>query len=134
MTLRIGAETPGGLAIGGEVVGGLARGPAVVFRAAAAPPVDRAGTLNAGVTRQGRNSIFASVLSDPDGIRSVDAARVESRTGGRRANIDFVRQDARSFTHADNRANSDWRAGTMTVTYTDGNGVQTTLTDDWNVA
>ena len=133
MTFRIGTGTPAGVAYGGAVLGGLAFGDNVLFKQAVAP-VDRPGTLNAGVTRSGRDTVFASVLSDPDGIRSVDSARVASRTGGRTADIVFNRRDANSFTHGATRRNADWRAGTMTVIYTDGNGVRATVTADWNVA
>ena len=111
-----------------------------VYERTVAPPepVDRPGTLNAGVTTSGRRNIaIAAVVSDPDGIRSIDAATLTARSDGRVVNIndsgDWVRRDANSFTHADTRGRNVWADGTLSVTYTDGNGVQSTLTDTWSV-
>lgn len=102
------------------------------------PSADQPGTLNAGVTTSGRRNIaIAAVVSDPDGIASIDAATLTARGDGRVVNIndpgDWVRRDANSFAHADTRGRNVWAAGTLSVTYTDGKGVQSTLTDAWSV-
>ncbi len=96
---------------------------------------DRPGTLTHGATRrQGGGINLACVIEDPDGIASIDAAQLDS-TDGRSNDItaNWVRRDANSFTHADERTGNRWRTASVTVTYTDGNGVQSTLTDSWDV-
>jgi len=96
---------------------------------------DQPGTLTHGATRRQRGGInLACVISDPDGIASIDAAQLDS-TDGRTNDItaNWVRRDANSFTHADERPGNRWREASVTVTYTDGNGVQSTLTDSWDV-
>ncbi len=96
---------------------------------------DQPGTLTHGATRrQGSGINLACVISDPDGIASIDAAQLDS-TDGRSNDItaNWVRRDANSFTHADERTGTRWREASVTVTYTDGNGVQSTLTDSWDV-
>ena len=103
------------------------------FFAAAAPPPDQPGTLTHGVTRRNAGGVnIAAVLSDPDGITAVGASFVRAGDGTQ-ANIAWARRDADSFTHADQRRNARWRSGTMAVTYTDGNGVERTLTENWSV-
>ncbi len=130
--LRFGAETPAAIRFGGATPAGIAIGATKVWPPATA---DRPGTLTHGVTSQRGGGVnIASVLSDPDGIRSIDAASILA-TDGRRQDISsaWVRRDANSFTHTDNRSGNRWRAATMSVTYTDTNGVQSTLTADWSV-
>ena len=95
-------------------------------------PVDQPGTLTPNVSVSGRNRVFASTVTDPDGIGRVDASTVTARDG-QVAQITWTRRDANTFVHAQNRRNTRWNAGTMSVTYTDGNGVQSTLTADWTV-
>ncbi|MCY4470789.1 MAG: hypothetical protein OXC08_18905 [Thiotrichales bacterium] len=130
--LRFAAETPGGIRFGGEAPAGIAIGDTKVWPAAAP---DQAGTLTHGATsRAGGGVNIATVIEDPDGIASVDAAQLDA-TDGRSNDIssDWVRRDANSFTHADERTGNRWRRASMSVTYTDGNGVQSTLTDSWNL-
>ena len=93
---------------------------------------DTPGTLAPNVSTSGRNIVFASVLSDPDGIQSVGRASVQA-SDGQVAVIAFTRQDTNTFVHAASRRNVRWRSGTMTVTYTDNKGNQTTLTENWSV-
>ena len=96
---------------------------------------DRPGTLTHGVTRRAGGGInIAAVIEDPDGVASVDAASLTA-SDAQVVDIssDWLRRDANAFTHADDRRNNRWRIATMSVTYTDGNGVQSTLTADWNV-
>lgn len=97
-------------------------------------PADRPGTLTDGVTRRASGQDFAIVIEDPDGIASVDSATLTA-SDGQTANIssDWIRRDANAFTHTDRRTNNRWRRGSMSVTYTDNNGVQSTLTASWNV-
>ena len=129
MAIYAGGQEYSKTYIGGvEFTGALAGG----SRYLAPPPTDQTGALAPGVTREGRNYIFASVLSDPDGIRSVDAASITARSDGQVAQIEWTRRDANTFTHAASRRNARWATGTMSVTYTDGNGVQSTVTDDWS--
>ena len=137
MPVREGNDTPSKYYDGNDEVDALYDGPDFVYRRAVTP-VDRPGTLDAGVTRSGsRNIAIAAVVSDPDGIRSIDAATLTARSDGRVVNIndsgDWVRRDANSFTHADTRGRNVWAGGTMSVTYTDGNGVQSTSMDTWSV-
>ena len=131
MPLRFGDGTPAAIRFGAETPGGVAIGDTKVWPSATAP-VDQPGTLAPGVTRSGRNYVFASVLTDPDGIRSVDASTVTARSDGQVVQIDWNRRDANTFVHAQSRRNARWAAGTMSITYTDGNGVQTTLVQDWS--
>ena len=96
---------------------------------------DQPGTITHGVTRrQGGGITIAAVIEDPDGIATVDSAQLDS-TDGRTNDISsaWVRRDANSFTHADERPGNRWREASMSITYTDSNGVQSTLTADWNV-
>jgi len=98
-------------------------------------PPDQPGTITHGVTRrQGGGIDIAAVISDPDGIATVDSAQLDA-TDGRTNDIsaDWVRRDANSFTHADDRTGNRWRKASMSITYTGGNGVQSTLTDSWDV-
>ena len=99
-----------------------------------APPPDQPGTLTEQVTQSGRDYNFLITVSDPDGIRSVDAASLTARDG-QVADItsSWIRADANTFTHTDSRRNNRWRSGTASVTYTDANGVQATLTDTWSI-
>ena len=127
--LRFGDSTPAGIRFGGETPAGFAIGETKVWPPASA---DLPGTLTPGVTGSGRNRVFASTLTDPDGIRSVDASTVTA-SDGQVANIDWTRRDANTFVHAAARRNTRWNSGTMSVTYTDGNGVQTTLSEDWSI-
>ena len=140
MPVRLGNELIDAVYLGNERIGAIYLGDTKVYERTVAPPepVDRPGTLNAGVTTSGRRNIaIAAVVSDPDGIRSIDAATLTARSDGRVVNIndsgDWVRRDANSFTHADTRGRNVWADGTLSVTYTDGNGVQSTLTDTWSV-
>ncbi|MCY4535187.1 MAG: hypothetical protein OXB91_07465 [Bryobacterales bacterium] len=105
----------------------------VGFEAEGPAPVDQPGTLDPGVTISGRNRVFASVLSDPDGIRSVGRATVTARSDGQVAEITFTRRDANTFVHAIPRRNSRWNSGTMSVAYIDGLGNSITLVADWTV-
>jgi len=117
----------GGVEFTGALVGGDQ------YLAATAP--DQPGTLTHGVTRkQGGGVNIAAIIADPDGITSVDSATINS-TDGRSNDIsaNWIRRDANSFTHADDRGGNRWRRASMSVTYTDGNGVQSTLTDSWSV-
>ena len=103
------------------------------YLAAATP--DQPGTLTHGVTSRGGGGVnIAAIIEDPDGIASVDSAQLDS-TDGRTNDIsgEWVRRDANSFTHADVRTGNRWRNASMSVTYTDGNGVQSTLTDSWSL-
>lgn len=103
---------------------------------AAAAPVDQPGTVTPGASRNGASTVFAAVLSDPDGVTSIDAATLTAMSDGQVAGITaaWTRRDANSFTHADSRRNVRWRIGTISVTYTDGNGIQSILTADWDVS
>ena len=106
----------------------------IPFFAALATP-DRPGTLTHGATRRVGGGInIAAVISDPDGIASVDSASITA-SDAQVVDIssNWLRRDANAFTHADGRRNNRWRIATMSVTYTDGNGVQSTLTDSWDV-
>ena len=102
---------------------------------AAQGATDQCGTLTHGVTRRAGGGVdIAAVIEDPDGITSVDDVIILA-TDGRSNDIssNWLRRDANSFTHADDRTGNRWRTASMRVTYTDGNGVQSTLTADWNV-
>lgn len=96
-------------------------------------PVDRPGTLNVNVSISGRNRVFASTITDPDGIRAVGASSVTSRADGQIAQITWTRRDANTFIHTASRRNTRWNSGTMSVTYTDGNNVVSTITANWSV-
>ena len=103
--------------------------------AAGSAPVDQPGTLVHGATRRRGGGVdIAAVVSDPDGIATIDVATIRS-TDGRNADIAgaWVRRDANSLTHTDDRPNNRWRTATMSVTYTDGNGLQAVLTATWDV-
>ena len=132
MPLRFGTNTPAGIRLGASTPAGIAIGASKVWPPARA---DRAGTLTHGVTtRRGGGIDIAAIIEDPDGIATVDSASLMA-TDGRNNDIsgDWVRRDANSFTHADNRSGNRWRNASMSVTYTDGNGVQSTLTDSWSL-
>lgn len=132
MTFRIGTGTPAGVAFGSALLGGLAFGANVLYRAVTTP-VDRPGTLTPNVSISGRNRVFASTLTDPDGIRGVSASTITARSDGQVSQITWTRRDANTFVHTQSRRNTRWNSGTMSVTYTDGNGVETTLTANWSV-
>ena len=110
-------------------------GLAVAFFAADDTPADQPGTLVHGATsRRGGGITLATSVSDPDGIRSIDSATLNSRDG-RSSDISsgWTRRDANTFVHPDTRTNNRWRTASMSVTYTDGNGVQSTLTAMWSL-
>ena len=98
------------------------------------PNQDRAGTLSTGVIIQGTGVEIESSILDVDGIASIDAASILA-TDGRLQDIsdEWDRYDPTVFSHSDTRRGSRWRSATMSVTYTDGNGVQSTLTGSWNI-
>jgi len=117
----------GGVEFTGALVGGEQ------YLAAAAP--DQPGTLTHGVTlKAGRGINIATIISDPDGIASVDSSTLTA-SDGRTSDVstNWMRRDANSFTHTDERDNNRWRVGSMVLTYTDSNGVQSTLTASWDV-
>ena len=117
MGAALGAQKIGGIAIGGSQIGGMALGSRVVYR----KPVvvtDSAGVLTPNVTLSGRNYVFASTITDPDGIRGITSAVLTARDG-QTATIDFTRRDDNTFTHAQSRRNARWASGTMRVTYVD---------------
>lgn len=95
---------------------------------------DQPGTLTAGASRSSGNTVFDIVVNDPDGITSVDSAFLRA-SDGTQADVsdDWDRRDANTFQHTDRRRHDRWRSGLASVTYTDGNGVQTTITGNWSV-
>ena len=95
---------------------------------------DQPGTLESGVTRRGGGGInLNAVVSDPDGITAIVSSFLSSSDGQTVQNLQWVRRDANSFTHVDNRNNNRWRRASLAVTYTDGNGVQRFLAANWDV-
>ena len=129
-----------GIYVGGQeyakaYVGGVEYTGALVGAEQYLAAPDQPGTLTHGVTRrQGGGVDIATIISDPDGIASVDSSTLTA-SDGRTSDVstNWVRRDANSFTHTDNRTGNRWRTGSMVLTYTDGNGVQSTLTDSWDV-
>ena len=101
---------------------------------AAQGPTDQPGTVTAGASRNRGDTVFAAVVSDPDGITSIDSASLRANDGTQ-ADISgaWLRSDANSFGHTDRRGHDRWRRGTISVTYTDGNSVQSTVTATWDV-
>ena len=97
---------------------------------------DQPGTITAGASRSSGDTVFDVIVSDLDGIASIDGAFLRA-TDGTQSDIsgsgDWSRRDANSFQHQDRRGHNRWRNGLVSVTYTDGNGVQATLTANWSV-
>ena len=94
-------------------------------------PGNQVGTLNPGVTRSRRTITFASIITDPDGIRAINSSSIRALSDGQTDDITWTRRNATTFIHSDTRSNDRWRNGIMSVNYTDGNGITRTLTLLW---
>ena len=139
MGFAIGTSKVDGLAFAGEKVGGFAIGSEKVFSSAQPAPVDQPGTLTIVAQRiSGRNPYQVNAtVTDPDGIRAVTSAiftsAVDSQTSDRTAQ--FARTDANTFsTGARALRNARWARSSVVVTYTDGLGNTSTLTQSYAIA
>ena len=129
----VGEQFPYGLAWDGTQMFMTGSGTDALFTLERTP--DQPGSLNPGVTRRGtRQVLFASVLTDLDGIARVTSATLTARDG-QTADITsaWARRDANTLTHTDSRNNARWRSGTMAVTYVDGAGNTTTANATWAI-
>ena len=135
MPLKIGTEIVSKLKIGTEIVGGMKLGTEVIYRSVVTP-VDTPGTYTVTGSRiSGRNPYQTiSVLTDTDGIRAVSSAiftASDGTTSDRTSS--FARTDTNTFSATLRLRNARWQAGSVAITYTDGNGVTSTLTDTWSI-
>ena len=129
MGIYVGGQEYAKAYVGGlEFTGALAGGAA--YRAAA----DQPGMIITNATRTGGRNFFYFRVTDPDGVASIDSAFLRA-TDGTQQDIsdDWMRLDANSFRHEDDRRHDRWRSGLVSATYTDGNSVQSTVTANWSV-
>ena len=89
-----------------------------------------------GTRRAGRNPYGVTiVLTDTDGVRAITAATLTSNDGQVRPDMagEYEIQSTTVRTWARDLRNARWASGTVSVTYTDGNGVSATLTGAWSI-
>lgn len=99
-------------------------------------PVDQPGTLTVTGTRiSGRNPWRVEVtITDPDGIGGDALSASITSSDGRMNTIALTRQDANTFTGANNFRAGRWSLGSVSVSYTDGNRVTSTLTQNYSIS
>ena len=100
-----------------------------------APETDSPGVLTVNASRQSRGANIAYSVTDADGIRAVTAVIMVASDGTRSdVTSEITRSDANTFAGTSRRMNNKWRAGSITVTYTDAtSGASHTVTQDWSV-
>lgn len=133
--LRFTAEA-GAIRIGGETPAGIAIGDTKVYPTAVAP-VDRPGTLTVTGTRISGRSPFrvAFTLVDLDGVGRVTAATLTARDNQTRDILaSLTRTDASTMAFTIDLRNARWQSGTVSVTYADSTSVVSTLTGAWSIA
>ena len=99
----------------------------------AVPDIPGSLTVTATQTRRGANVTFT--LTDRDGIASVASTILMASDGTVRGTpIALVRVNSSTFSADVAFGNDRWRNATFTVTYTDSNGVQFTLTQAYTAS
>ena len=129
MSIYVGGQQYAKAYVGGvEYTGALAGAEQYLARP------DQPGTITAGASRSSGRTLFAIVVTDPDGITSIDSSFLRASDGTQQdISTGWSRRDANTFEHADNRRHDRWRSGLVSAIYTDDNGVQTTITANWSV-
>lgn len=99
---------------------------------------DRPGSITVTGTNVGGRNPFEIVITirDADGVARVTAAALTASDGTiRDITADFdQRTDANTLSYDREFRNARWRAGTVSVTYADGNSVSSTLAGNWRIA